>query len=235
MDLMPLAPTYPDIALRLILTLLASGLIGFNRELRGEKAGLRTTMLVGLAAAVAMIQANLLLGVTGRTAGAFSEMDVLRLPLGILSGMGFIGAGAILRRGELVIGITTAATLWTVTVIGLCFGGGQYGLGLEASILALVIIWMLKVLDRTFPHVQRATLQVEGAPGLDAQALAQEAFTGFRLTPLDATFDERGVSARFEAKWLDHHREHTPTAAMAALRGREGVRLVAWHAMSKRG
>src|SRR6185312_3974607 len=57
MDVMPLHPTYPDIALRLALTLLAGGLIGFNREVRGEKAGLRTTMLVALAAAVAMIQA----------------------------------------------------------------------------------------------------------------------------------------------------------------------------------
>jgi uncharacterized membrane protein YhiD involved in acid resistance len=235
MDAMPLTPSYPDIALRLALTLVASGLIGFNREVRGEKAGLRTTMLVGLAAAVAMIQANLLLSAAGRTDASFSVMDVMRLPLGILSGMGFIGAGAILRRGELVIGITTAATLWTVTVIGLCFGGGQYGLGLEASVLALVIIWLLKALDRNFPHVQRATLLVEGAPGLDVQALARETFTGFRLTPMDATFDERGVSARFEAKWHDHHREHTPTAAMAALRGRDGVRLVAWRAMSKRG
>jgi len=235
MDVMPLHPTYPDIALRLALTLLAGGLIGFNREVRGEKAGLRTTMLVALAAAVAMIQANLLLPVAGKTDASFSVMDVMRLPLGILSGMGFIGAGAILRRGELVIGITTAATLWTVTVIGLCFGGGQYGLGLEATVLALVIIWLLKALDRNFAHVQRATLEMEGAPGLDLRALAEEAFVGFRLRPMDMRFDENGVAARFEAKWNDRHREQTPMAAMAALRARDGVRLVAWRALSKRG
>jgi len=125
--------------------------------------------------------------------------------------------------------------LWTVTVIGLCFGGGQYGLGLEASILALVIIWLLRALDRNFAHVQRATLRVEGAPGMDLQALAQEAFAGFRLTPMDMRFDEHGAGARFEAKWNDRNRERTPAAAMAALRARDGVRCVAWRAMSKRG
>jgi putative Mg2+ transporter-C (MgtC) family protein len=235
MDAMPLSPTYPDIALRLALTLLAGGLIGFNREVRGEKAGLRTTMLVALAAAVAMIQANLLLPVAGRTAASFSVMDVMRLPLGILSGMGFIGAGAILRRGELVIGITTAATLWTVTVIGLCFGGGQYGLGLEATVLALVIIWLLRALDNSFGHVQRATLQIAGAPGVDLHALAQEAFSGFRLTPMNVRFDADGAAAWFEVQWSDRNRERTPVAAMAALRARDGVRCVAWRAMSKRG
>ena len=126
---MPLHPTLLDIALRLALTLVAGALIGINREEHGHAAGLRTTMLVCLAASVAMIQTNLLLPVAGRTTDAFSVMDVMRLPLGILSGMGFIGAGAILRRGDLISGVTTAATLWLVTVIGLCFGGGQLWLG----------------------------------------------------------------------------------------------------------
>ena len=64
--------------------------------------------------------------------------DLMRLPLGILSGMGFIGAGAILRKGEMVLGVTTAATLWMVTMLGLCFGAGKIllgtaGLGLHCS------------------------------------------------------------------------------------------------------
>jgi len=54
-------------------------------------------------------------------------MDLMRLPLGILTGVGFIGGGAIFKKGDLVTGVTTAATLWMVTVIGLCLGGGQLG------------------------------------------------------------------------------------------------------------
>ena len=126
---MPLSPSWEDIALRLLLTCVAGAVIGLDRGIRGHAAGLRTTILVALAASVAMIQANLLLSVTGKTADLFGVMDQMRLPLGILTGVGFIGAGTILRRGDLVTGVTTAATLWVVTVIGLCFGGGQLALG----------------------------------------------------------------------------------------------------------
>ncbi|MGH8300249.1 MAG: MgtC/SapB family protein, partial [Steroidobacteraceae bacterium] len=112
---MPLYPTWQDIGLRLLLTLIAAAVIGLNRGTRGHAAGLRTTILVSLAACVAMIQANILLPIGGKTAASFGVMDLMRLPLGILTGVGFIGAGTILRRGDLVTGVTTAATLWVVT------------------------------------------------------------------------------------------------------------------------
>ena len=76
--------------------------------------GSDTTVLVGLAACVAMIEANLLLSVGGKVTDSFGSMDVLRLPLGVLTGVGFIGGGAILKRGDLVTGVTTAATLWAM-------------------------------------------------------------------------------------------------------------------------
>lgn len=90
----------------------------------------------------------------GKIPDSFAIADVLRLPLGILTGVGFIGAGAILRHNERVIGLTTAATLWFVTTVGLCFGGGQLGLGLAASSLAFIILYSLKALDR-YRHLDR--------------------------------------------------------------------------------
>ena len=126
---MPIHPTWSDIAVRLLMTLIAGAVIGFNREARGHAAGLRTTILVGLAAAVSMIKANVLLTVEDKTTDSFAVIDLISLPLGILTGVGFIGAGAILRRGDLIIGVTTAATLWIMSVIGLCLGGGQLALG----------------------------------------------------------------------------------------------------------
>ena len=69
-------------------------------------------MLVALAAAISMIQVNLLLPSAGKPSDSFVMLDLMRLPLGVLSGMGFIGAGAIVRRNDLVQGVTTAATLW---------------------------------------------------------------------------------------------------------------------------
>lgn len=160
---MPLHPTWEDIALRLILTMFASAIIGLDRGARGQAAGLRTTILVGLAASVAMIQANILLSVGGKTADSFGVMDLMRLPLGILTGVGFIGGGAILRRGDLVTGVTTAATLWATTVIGLCLGGGQLKLGIAATALAVITLWALKWIDIRIPRTQRAMLVIKAA------------------------------------------------------------------------
>src|SRR5437016_13381340 len=106
---MPLEPTLTDIALRLLMTMLAGAIIGFNRGARGHAAGFRTTILVCLAASVAMIQTNILLPLSGKTQGSFAVMDLMRLPLGILTGVGFIGGGAILKKGDMVAGVTTAA------------------------------------------------------------------------------------------------------------------------------
>ena len=163
---MPLHPTFDDIGLRLLLTLIAGAVIGFDRGYGGHAAGLRTTILVGLAAAVAMIQANILLSVAGKAQDSFGVMDLLRFPLGILTGVGFIGGGAILRRGDLVSGVTTAATLWFMTVVGLCFGGGQLALGAAATLLGVMTLWALRWFDMRIPRKQRATLVVESEPDL---------------------------------------------------------------------
>src|SRR3984893_2209354 len=90
---MPLTLTWHEIALRLALSVAAGVLVGLDRSEHGRPAGLRTTLLVCLAAAVSMIQANLLLSTMGRPADSFVTLDLMRLPLGILTGMGFIGGG----------------------------------------------------------------------------------------------------------------------------------------------
>src|ERR1700761_6746697 len=159
---MPLTPTWPDIAIRLVLTMLACAVIGLNRGARGHAAGFRTTILVGLAASVAMIQTNILLPLAGKTPESFAVMDLMRLPLGILTGVGFIGGGTILKRGDLVTGVTTAATLWITTVIGLCLGGGQLGLGISITVLSGATLLSLRWADRRIPRQQRALLVVAG-------------------------------------------------------------------------
>src|SRR3954453_19606148 len=157
---MPLTLRWEEISLRLALTVISGSLIGLNRSEGGHAAGLRLTLLVCLAASVAMIQTNLLLPVAGKTPESFAVLDLMRLPLGILTGMGFIGGGAILRKGETVHGVTTAATLWLVTVVGLCLGGGQLGLGIGATALALAILWLLKRLERRIDQVRSGKLSV---------------------------------------------------------------------------
>jgi len=95
---MPLTLTWQEIALRLALSVVAGTLIGLDRGEHGRPAGLRTTLLVCLAAAVAMIQANLLLATTGKTSDSFISLDLMRLPLGILTYESFRGQLGTPRR-----------------------------------------------------------------------------------------------------------------------------------------
>ena len=108
---MPLALTWADVGLRIVLTIFAAAAMGYDRDLEGHPARLRTVILVALAACLAMLQANWLMNSVGKTSDSFVVLDLMRLPLGILTGVGFIGGGAILNRGDDVHGLTTAATL----------------------------------------------------------------------------------------------------------------------------
>ena len=79
----------------------------------------------------------------GKTGNSFTMMDALRFPLGIPTDIGFIGAGTILRRDNIVKGVTTAATIWLVTVIGLVIGGGYFMLGAVLVVLSLLMLSVL--------------------------------------------------------------------------------------------
>ena len=204
---MPLTLQWDEIALRLVLTVIAGTLVGIDRSEHGQAAGLRTTILVCLAASVAMIQTNLLMPTAGKTADSFVTLDLMRLPLGILTGMGFIGGGAILRRGNMVQGVTTAATLWLVTVIGLCLGGGQLALGMTTLAMALIVLWALKRLESLIREERHATLSVsvnaEGPTDNDIPAMLLRA--GFEIRSWDV-IARRGDAAplrkvRCEVSW----------------------------------
>jgi putative Mg2+ transporter-C (MgtC) family protein len=192
---MPTHIEWSAIALRLALTAVASAAIGINRGELDRPVGLRTTMLVALAAAIAMIQVNLLLPSAGKPSDSFVMLDLMRLPLGVLSGMGFIGAGAIVRRNDLVQGVTTAATLWYVTMMGLCFGGGQLVLGLAALGLALVVLWCLKWVERRYidrEHRAELVCAFEAGAAIEQRLKPQFFAAGFVMQPCSATFSNQG-------------------------------------------
>jgi putative Mg2+ transporter-C (MgtC) family protein len=227
----PITLSWSDIALRLLLAVIAGALIGAERGEQGRPAGLRTTLLVCLAATVAMIQANLLLATDGKTSASFAVADVMRLPLGILSGMGFIGAGAIIHRRDLVLGVTTAATLWFVTVIGLCFGGGDLGLGAAATILGLLVLSGLKHLERFMPAEHRATLTLAmSAEGPEPSELSDIlARAGFQILKWSAVY--RGTTERSlqcELRWQGRHGEQRLPPVLLPLAQHPGIHELRW-------
>jgi putative Mg2+ transporter-C (MgtC) family protein len=229
---MPLHPTWEDIIIRLALTLAAGALIGFDREVSGRAAGLRTTMLVCLAASVAMILANLLLPLGGKSEDSFGRVDVMRLPLGILTGVGFIGGGAILRRGSLLTGVTTAATLWTVTVIGLCFGAGEIALGIITTVLSALILWALKWVDLHMPREQTAILSVttEGGerPLQDLRDTITAAGVTARLAGQTHLRDPNRTISRLEVRWRGRQNANPPFDSLALTSSNANVTMAEW-------
>jgi putative Mg2+ transporter-C (MgtC) family protein len=214
------------------LTIAAGALVGSNRGRHGHAAGLRTTMLVCLAASVAMIQMDLLLAVRGKTPDAFSVMDVMRLPLGILSGIGFIGAGAILRKGDAVSGVTTAASLWMMTVVGLCLGGGQIALGLAATGLAWVILNTLKGIDHAMARERKARLMIGLALDADIEPQVTQILhaSGYSRTYVGGCYDLGAGRARltYGVEWKAPAQGGEPHALITALLALPHVLSVEW-------
>ena len=207
-------------------------MIGFNRGEHGRPAGLRTSMLVCLAASAAMIQANLLLDVRGKASDSFVVLDLMRFPLGILSGMGFIGGGAILKRGNMVQGVTTAATLWFLTIMGLCFGGGQIGLGVACLLLGMIILSLLKQVDEHMTEDRRATISAvvaaDGPSRADVCTLLSAA--GFSIASCGVAYNERQQLRRihFEVRWRGKPTDAMPPQFVDELAARPGVQELRW-------
>jgi putative Mg2+ transporter-C (MgtC) family protein len=224
--------TWVEIALRLCSTLVAAALIGINRSEHGRPAGLKTSLLVSLAACIAMLQVNFLLPLTGRHPDSFVMNDLMRLPLGILSGMGFIGAGAIVRRDDFVVGVTTAATLWFLTVMGLCFGGGQVAIGWVAAGVAFLILTAVKAVeDRMKQHNRGTLLIVTAASEPDEEDIRRTLRdSGFHISgcELDVTTNTGTKQYNCHVRWTAKPDETQIPPAINSLIARTGVIRVCW-------
>ena len=221
-----------DVVVRLVLTVLAGAFFGLNREGHGGPAGLRTTVLVCLAASIAMLQANLLLAMVGREVDSYVTLDLMRLPLGILSGVGFLGAGVIFRRGDFVTGVTTAAILWITTVIGLCFGGGQLGLGAAATVLGLVVLWGFAWFERYIRQYLRASLflttsgsAIATAPD-EVRRMLEDA--GYQIAGEAVRYWSADCELCYDVRWRGSRRENRPPSFVAALAAKPGIVDVKW-------
>jgi putative Mg2+ transporter-C (MgtC) family protein len=140
--LLPLASSlslnWDEALLRLALAGALGGLIGLERELREREAGLRTHLLVAVGSALFTI-----VGAYGFS--SFRLTDPTRVAAQIVTGIGFLGAGAIIRQGFSIRGLTTAATLWVVAAVGLACGAGYYSAALITTALVLLALWPLRI------------------------------------------------------------------------------------------
>ena len=132
-----------DLISKLLLAMVFGGAIGYVREIKKKAAGLRTHMLVCLGSAVfTMVSIYMVKGIPGG--------DPTRIAASVVTGMGFIGAGTIFQSGGSVRGLTTAASIWVCSAIGLAVGSGFYSLATVSTVLTLFVIQVFQVLEKKY-------------------------------------------------------------------------------------
>jgi putative Mg2+ transporter-C (MgtC) family protein len=184
-----------DTMFPLVCSLVAGALIGVEREFQGKPAGLRTHTLVCFASApMTLLGLRMAEWTSVLPPDAQIVSDMARMPHAILTGIGFLGAGVIFREGASVHGLTTAASLWLTAALGIVFGAGLLELATIGTVIALVVLVLLRVLQRITPArpVVRLEIKVPAASAYDSDLLSGLlAAQGLRAGP---------VSLRHEVK-----------------------------------
>ena len=178
-----LEPGIAAMALRLLCAMIVGSLIGLEREYTHRPAGLRTHILVALGACVASLMGQMLFAQYGPSA------DPARLSAQVITGVGFLGAGTIMKEGASVKGLTTAASVWAVACLGIAAGFGYYALAICGMLFTLVTLTIFEALQRKLVHSHSAedhytvlADDVEKALELINAAAASPKITIFDLT-----------------------------------------------------
>ena len=138
---------YSEFLFRMLLASVLGGVIGLERDMHGRAAGLRTHLLVSLGAAAYTI---LSLSISKSTLASGFPADPARIAAQVVSGIGFLGAGVIIKEGVNIRGLTTAASLWSVAAIGMASGSGYYEIAIFATGIALISLVLLKFSERFY-------------------------------------------------------------------------------------
>lgn len=146
--------------LRLIFASVMGALVGLEREHRGRSAGLRTHLLVSLGACLVMLVSLNFAKVYADQSNPNLRVDPARVAYGVMTGIGFLGAGAIIRLGPTVRGLTTAASLWCTAAVGLAAGFGMYWIALVAIGLILIALVLLHWLDDRVGSISVRTMHI---------------------------------------------------------------------------
>jgi putative Mg2+ transporter-C (MgtC) family protein len=219
-----------EILLRVVLAAVLGGAIGFERELRERGAGLRTHLLVSVGAALfTMVSAY------AWTDWRFSTeeglvFDPTRVAAQVVTGIGFLGAGAIIRQGLSVRGLTTAATLWVVAAIGMASGAGYYVAAVITTVLVLVSLWPLRVVafrisGRFRPEEGRLAIELPaGASAVSVLEAVED--TGAVVRSLE--FEEEGDTRRVDLR-VRIERGRSAATLLDALTRAQDVKGARWN------
>jgi putative Mg2+ transporter-C (MgtC) family protein len=206
---------------RLLLAAVLGGAIGAERELNDQAAGLRTHMLLTIGACLFTL-------ISAYGFGSGIGTDPSRLAAQIVTGIGFLGGGAIVRHGLTVKGLTTAASIWATASVGVAVGAGSYVLGIGGAVLVVGTLFGLRRVSNVLQRwgVSREEFALVTVPGFDVRRIV-ELVEGERvdLRGLEHHEDEDGDRVVLLVKLRPRYR---PEQLLAALRRVEGVLQVEW-------
>jgi putative Mg2+ transporter-C (MgtC) family protein len=212
-----------EVAGRLLLGALLGGGIGLERQVHGRPAGFRTHLLVCVASVLLMVVSQSLGGESG-------PFDPGRLAAGAITGVGFLGAGVILKSGLNVHGLTTAACLWIVSAIGLAVGSGLHLAAVLGFAITLGSLWLLRYVEERIPRLayKHVTIVVDRdtpEEGLRAAVTAH----GPRITDMEYELDSAAGEMTYRITIASEHR-FSERQIVDALANHPGVRRLRVHA-----
>jgi putative Mg2+ transporter-C (MgtC) family protein len=176
---------------------LLGGVIGYERDRHGRPVGLRTHLLVALASATFMVVSSHFVYFQGYGKDDLVEVDASRIAASVVSGIGFLAGGAILRTGLTVQGLTTAAGLWLVTAIGLCAGAGMYVEAVVVTALGVVSLTVLRRFEDKNDQLVRKRVSVVLGTDVSVPRVAA-IFTDLGGIVSDIEYDKRLDKSRLE-------------------------------------
>jgi len=197
------------VLVKLLLAALGGGIIGLEREKHGRPAGLRTHILVTLGACLMMIISEAFaLKYAGADANSALRLDPARTAAQIISGIGFLGAGVILKEGISIRGLTTAASLWMVAGLGMAFGMGLFGPAIMGTVIALCSLIFLKKLE---PVIKKdrflfLTVVADRREGLYDEMERVFDQNRLRIADIESDLDLEKNQVRYEFIITQHHR-----------------------------
>lgn len=228
------APGLLAICLRLLCAMLVGTLIGMEREFTHRPAGLRTHILVALGACVVSILGEMLFT---HYAALGASPDPARLSAQVITGVGFLGAGTIMKEGASVKGLTTAASVWAVACLGIAAGFGYFALALAGMLFTLITLTIFEALQRRFIHNRssedRFVLMVTDVTS--ALEVINEAATGPKITIFDLSAQRLGEQYRvtFRAWYVGRKNQQLRTEFFQKLISAESIESVRYEGFAE--
>ena len=188
---------------RLLFASFLSGLIGIEREVHGRAAGFRTHLLVGVATCLMMIVSEYFFKkYGGLSSNIVVRLDPARVAAQIVVGIGFLGAGVIIKSGQMVRGLTTAACLWMVAGIGMAVGVGLYAPAAMVAVVAMFNLVFLKQIERLIKKDQFFTLVIHSSNSGESQKKFKDIFQENEMRIISRKIDKDAVAGQSRYEYI---------------------------------